>query len=92
VMPQIQAPPDVKGAPTLTPDEKRRLECWPEKGGWCSACGEGKYDDETNVVHMGNRAKGVDFALCTTCIERMRDVLSTVAPTGSVERKEGDRG
>lgn len=83
-MPQIQAPPVTKAGPNLTPDEKRRLDCWAEDDGWCSACGEGAYPVETvcPVAHLGKRADGgPNFALCSTCIERMRDILSTV--TGS---------
>ncbi len=74
---QIQAPRETKNGPNLSPEEKRRLDCWAEEDGWCSACGEGRYPVERicPVVHLGKRDGGPNFALCGTCVERMRDIL-----------------
>jgi hypothetical protein len=64
----------------LTDADRKKLDVWPEERGWCSACGQGlAWGKQIPVVHIGNRKKDVDVAMCGKCLARMTAALPTAA-------------
>ena len=79
---QIHAPPEeIEATGKHVENHDKRI--WREKDGWCSAC----YREGLVVVHYGVEDR--NFALCATCISRMREAL--FAPS-IITRGESDNG